>query len=77
MSGRRSLDHPQAQGRPLVSLLVSFSYVQRRSAYTTQDRQPRSRTLLNPSGRIPTDLESVLATKMTPRQESGRSGHLG
>jgi hypothetical protein len=40
-------------------LLVSFSYVLKRSAHTTQDRQPRSRTLLTYIGPRHADLESV------------------
>ena len=44
----------------LVSFAVSFSYVRRRSAHTTQNRQPRSRTLLTYDGLSPADLESVL-----------------
>ena len=44
----------------LVSFVVSFSYVRSRSARATQDKQPKSRTLLNQRRRTPTELESVL-----------------
>jgi hypothetical protein len=44
----------------LVSLLVSFSYVLRRSARTTENRQPRSQTFLTCVGLSRADLESVL-----------------
>ena len=37
-------------GLVLVSLLVSFGYVQERSAHSTQDRRPRSRSLLTYAG---------------------------
>ena len=43
----------------VVSFVVSFSYVRRRPARTTQFRQPRSRSLLTYPGLSPTDLESV------------------
>jgi hypothetical protein len=46
----------------LVSFLVSFAYVRNRSTRITEDGQPRSQTLLNRDGRMPTDLESVLGT---------------
>jgi hypothetical protein len=46
----------------VVSLLVSFGYVLRRSARTTRDGQPRWRTLLTCAERRATDLESVLET---------------
>src|SRR6266566_2246992 len=59
--GRRRWVRGFGQAR-LVSFLVSFSYVRRRSARTTQDRQPRSRTLLNRSDPSRADLESVLET---------------
>ena len=39
-------------GLVLVSLLVSFGYVQERSAHSTQDRRPRSRTLLTYAGTL-------------------------
>ena len=42
-----------------VSFLVSFGYVQNRSARITQDRRPRSRTSLNFAGPGCADLESV------------------
>jgi hypothetical protein len=47
----------------LVSLLVSFAYVRHRSVRTTENEQPRSRTLLTSAGHRPTDLESVLASQ--------------
>ena len=50
----------------LVSLLVSFVYVRNRSAHTTKNRQPRSRTLLTYAGPSRADLESVLGPR--PRQ---------
>jgi hypothetical protein len=46
-------------GHAVVSFVVSFVYVQRRSARTERDRQPRSWTLLNRGEPGPTDLESV------------------
>src|SRR6516164_7147004 len=49
----------------VVSFVVSFSYVRRRPARTTQNRQPRSRTLLTYPGLSPTDLESVLVAALT------------
>ena len=42
-----------------VSFLVSFRYVLRRSARTTRNRQPRSRTLVTYDELSPTDLEIV------------------
>ena len=62
-AGDRARSRPRSassRGHVLVSFVVSFNYVQSRSAHTTQDGQPRSQTLLNPGGRVPTDLESVL-----------------
>ena len=43
-----------------VSFIVSFSYVQRRPACTSQHPQPRSRTLPTFAGLGATDLESAL-----------------
>ena len=43
-----------------VSFLVSFAYVRHRSVRTTENEQPRSRTLLTSGGLRSTDLESVL-----------------
>ena len=50
----------------LVPFLVSFSYVLRHPARTTQNRRPRSRTLLTDAERRPTNLESVLGA--TPQE---------
>ncbi len=57
-AGNVAPDHQEHIGS--VSFVASFSYVLRRSAYTTQDRQPRSRTLLTFPGPSRADLESVL-----------------
>ncbi len=57
-AGNVAPDHQEHIGS--VSFVASFSYVLRRSAYTTQDRQPRSRTLLTSPGPSRADLESVL-----------------
>ena len=59
----------------LVSLLVSSSYVLRRSAYITRNRQPRSRTHPTCAGPRRADLESVLGGTMdevrtAPRPEA-------
>jgi hypothetical protein len=50
----------------LVSFLVSFSYVLRRSAHTTQHGRSRSRTLLDYAGPRRADLESMLAAAAKP-----------
>jgi hypothetical protein len=55
------LSGPGAASHLVVSFAVSFTYVLGRSVRTTQDREPRSRTLLNRGRPRPTDLESVLA----------------
>ena len=47
-------------GQVPVSFLVSFAYVQSRSARTTEDAHSRSRTLLTFAELSPADLESVL-----------------
>ena len=60
--------HPVDQA--LVSFVVSFSYVRRRSARTTEDGQPRSRTLLNRGEPRRADLESVLGA--SPREFESR-----
>jgi hypothetical protein len=70
-----SLDEPERRGQPsspragrvLVSLLVSFSYVLRRSASITRNRQPRSRTHLTSTGPRRADLESVLGSHSEAR----------
>jgi hypothetical protein len=56
----------------LVSLLVSFTDVRAPSTQTTQNRQPRSRTLLTLAGLRPTDLESELGEPQEnhPRQST-------
>ena len=53
-----------------VSFLVSFDYVQNRSARTTRGRQPRSRTLSTCAEPSRADLESVLVA--TPREFESR-----
>jgi hypothetical protein len=53
--------------------LVSFVYVRNRSARTTEDGQPRSRTLLTYDGLSPTDLKSVLGTPSRVRTRILRS----
>ena len=58
----------QRAWQALVSFLVSFVYVRNRSARTTEDRQPRSRTLLTFAGLSGADLESVLGAMQ-------RTGH--
>jgi hypothetical protein len=50
----------QRAGQALVSFLVLFVYVRNRSAHTTEDGQPRPRTLLTFAGLSRADLESVL-----------------
>jgi hypothetical protein len=77
--GQRIGSRSQLSGfsRPVViagyfadwQVLVSFSYVRRRSAPTTLNKQPRSRTLLNRGEPRPTDLESVLSSPASPRPE--------
>ena len=47
-------------GQALVSFLVSFACIWNRSARTTENQQPRSRTLLTLAGLSRADLESVL-----------------
>jgi hypothetical protein len=58
----------------LVSFAVSFSYVRRRSAHTTQNRQPRSRTLLTYDGLSPADLESMLRIPLASPKAARRPG---
>jgi hypothetical protein len=47
----------------LVSFLVSFSCVRNRSARTTEDGQPRSRTVATYAVPSCADLESVVASR--------------
>jgi len=56
--------------RSLVLFVVSFVYVRGCSAHTTQDRRPRSRTLLNRGVPRPTNVASVLGA--TPREFKSR-----
>src|SRR6516164_8077366 len=59
----------------VVSFVVSFSYVRRRPARTTRNRQPRSRTLLTYPGLSPTDLESVRGL-LVARPDRGSAGRV-
>ena len=44
----------------LIFMVVSFAYIRNRSARTSSDSHPRSRTLLTYAGPSRADLESVL-----------------
>jgi hypothetical protein len=57
----------------LVSFVVSFSYVRNRSARTTEDGQPRSRTVATYAVPSRADLESVLAGKTAMGYASHRA----
>jgi len=66
----------QQAGQALVSFLVSFAYVRKRSARTTEDGQPRSQTVPTYAGPSRADLESMWAcqSSVDALQQSATAG---
>jgi hypothetical protein len=69
----------QRAGQALVSFLVSFVYVRNRSARTTENRLPRSRTLLTFAGLSRADVLETVAVhdRIVGRTRAGRAAPAG